>query len=246
MEINNNGIADLSLNKPNNVIKAEQTQNDTTEVKVPSFAPSSELALSNAGKLTQDLDKTSQEIDQILAKHLSPEQKKELNAIYQKLEKEFESGNGSASSEKKIENLFEQAHNILDSSVDKLSTNERKQVDGLVEKMDGLENQLSALEEAEFGGGAGYSGGGAREQGQGQDVEVGSAQGSGKKKKNLSVAELNSLSAAELNKLPAHLLKKLNAQQLNKLNASQLNLLPENLLSKLNPSNLAKVQTSST
>lgn len=238
MEINNTDFAGITSSKSNTVnkVQEDQDQNANVEASNPASSQSVALSLSNAGMLTQELDKTSQEIDQVLMRHLSPEQKKELNNIYQKLDKEFESSNLS---EKKIENLFEQAHKILDTSVDKLSSNERKQVDSLVNKMDQLEGQLAGAEQLEFGGSVSISGG--REPA--QEQEVGSAGGAGKKKKALTVAELNALSAAELNKLPAHLLKKLNVQQLNKLNASQLNQLPENLLSKLTPANLAKTSS---
>ena len=193
-----------------------------------------------AGKLTQELDQTSMEIDQILSSHLSKEQKKELTNIYQKLDKAFDSDDGSAQSERKIENLFEQAHKILETSVDKLSATETKQVDALINKMDYLEHKLAGFEQHAVSGSRPVP----SEQEQRYDAEANIMTTPTNKKKTLSVAELNALSATELNKLPAHLLKKLNAQQLNKLNASQLNLLPDNLLNKLTPSNLAKVVNS--
>lgn len=242
MEINNSGVNDISLGKTNTLVKAEESQKDNAKQIPPVNTHSVELSLSAPGRLTQELDQTSMEIDQILSSHLSTEQKKELNNIYQKLDKAFESDDGSANAEHKIENLFEQAHKILETSVDKLSTSEKKQVDTLINKMDSLEHKLAGFEQHEFSAPMQVSSG----QAQRHEANESNIVAPAKTKKTLSVAELNALSAAELNKLPAHLLKKLNAQQLNKLNASQLNLLPENLLSKLTPSNLAKVAGSST
>lgn len=242
MEINNSGVNDISLGKATTLTKAEESQKDNSN-NVPSFDTQSvELSLSAAGKLTQELDQTSMEIDQILSSHLSTEQKKELSSIYQKLDKAFDSDDGSAHSERKIENLFEQAHKILETSVDKLSATETQKVDTLINKMDSLEHKLAGFEQHEFSAAIQVS----NEQSQRYEAEASNIGTSTKKKKALSVAELNALSAAELNKLPPHLLKKLNAQQLNKLNASQLNLLPENLLNKLTPSNLSKVTSSNT
>lgn len=237
MEINNSGINDISLDKPNAVAKSQQNQTDNVDEVLSTQLPSVELSLSNAGKLTQQLDQTSMEIDQILSSHLSPEQKKALNTIYQKLDNAFGSYDDSANSETKIENLFEQAHQILETSVDKLSATEKHQVDVMVNKMDYLEHQLAQVEQDQSAGSIPISG----RQEQGHEIGVTGVGAPAKKKKSLSVAELNALSAAELNKLPPDMLKKLNAQQLNKLNISQLNLLPENLLSKLTSSNLAKI-----
>ena len=240
MEINNTGITDISLSKTVTVTAPLETPSDGVNKALSVNSQSVELSLSKVGKLTQQLDQTSMEIDNILASHLSNEQQKSLNDIYQKLDKAFEADSGSPGQEQKIENLFEQAHNILETSVDKLSTREREQVDSLVNKMDYLEQKLSNVEQADVSGLINISGSVQQQ----NDSEVNVAEMPTKKKKTLSVAELNALSAAELNKLPPHLLKRLNAQQLNKLNASQLSLLPENLLSKLTPSNLAKVSGS--
>ena len=40
-----------------------------------------EISLSTEGKLTQAIDKTSDEIDDILIKHITPDQKKELTRV---------------------------------------------------------------------------------------------------------------------------------------------------------------------
>ena len=240
MEINNSGVNELILGKASPLTKPTASQKNGVDNLQSVNSGSVELYLSTEGKLTQELDQTSMKIDQILSSYLSTEQKKELTNIYQKLDKAFDSSDGSAYSEQKIEHLFEQAHEILETSVDKLSPTETKQVDTLINKMDYLEHKLAGFEQHAFSGSSPVS----NDQRQRYEAEANIMATPTNKKKTLSVAELNALSAAELNKLPAHLLKKLNAQQLNKLNASQLNLLPDNLLNKLTPSNLAKVTNS--
>ena len=74
--------------------------------------------------LTQEIEITSDEIDRILEQHLTPEQKKELSTIYEKRDKLFDKDNLSKLQESFAKGLNEQAHNILETSIDKLSDEE--------------------------------------------------------------------------------------------------------------------------
>ncbi|NRA59935.1 MAG: hypothetical protein HRU25_03300 [Psychrobium sp.] len=227
MEINNaNRPTNIAAITPINNIEAQTEQaNDV--------AATSSIYLSDEGRLTSQLGATSDKVDSILLRYVSPEKKEQLSEIYQKLDQLFEKDQLTANEEDTANKLFEQVHNILDSSVSKLSTNERETIDSLVKKMDALEANLQQLDTS------------AQKEQNLTLVRGENANGLGLEKsaskKALTVAQLNALSAVELNKLPANQLKKLNAQQLNKLNASQLNNLSPAQHKLLSASNLEKI-----
>lgn len=215
-------------------ISNEEVQSHLSTSKLTP-ASTKQVSLSEEGKLTQKIDAASNEIDKILLRYVSPEQKKELNGIYTKLEGLFSKESLTGKEEKSAEVLFEQVHNILESSIDKLSTEEHKTVDKLGITMDTLSAQLEPNEAKATDEVPQPSVGVSNEI---PDSIVQSKQG---KKKSLTVAQLNALSVMELNKLPANQLKKLNSQQLNKLNAAKLNSLDLPQLKQLTPSNVEKL-----
>jgi hypothetical protein len=131
-------------------------------------------------------------------------------------------------------------HNILQSSVDKLTNAERETVDKLAIEMDGLIETLDKSHNSDSA-----SNNSMRTHSGNVDISPSFLSNEKQKSKNkLTVAELNALSVVELNKLSTNLLKKLNAQQLNKLNASQLNNLALPQLKLLSTGNMEKLSQS--
>lgn len=215
------------------------TKDNDTITKQSTNKSSQELSLSSEGKLTQNIAKISDEIDTILMKHITPDQKKELEGIYSKLDDLFAKEKTTDKDRVSTEALFEQVHVILESGVEKLSTKERDNIEKLASKMDNFTAQLEKQELVT--GESGHSSSAVnnssdRFSGQGAEIKQG--------KKALTVAELNALSAVELNKLSTNQLKKLNSKQLNKLNATQLNTLPIAQLKHLNPNSVDKLNQS--
>jgi len=215
----------------------EKNRADTSATSTDS---SSKTYLSTEGKLSQKIEATSDKIDDILQKHVTPAKKDKLNDIYQQLDSIFEKEKLTEQEEQSAEVLFEKVHNILDSSVKKLTDAERETVDQLVEKMDGLITQLEQSDTSRSPETDSISSTKSTRD------DLSSIMINEKKanKKKLTVAELNALSPLELNKLPANQLKKLNAQQLNKLNVSQLNNLALPQLKQLSANNLGKLNQS--
>ena len=218
------------------------TKDNKVEVSASGIINSNNISLSTEGKLSQEIDTASDKIDDILLRHVTPAQKDKLDDIYQQLDQLFEKDPLTEQEEKSAEALFEQVHNILESSVNKLTSAERETVDQLANKMDGLITQLERSDTNRS----------QKNDSTSNKVIVSDDLSNiltNKKQANpkkLTVAELNALSALELNKLPANQLKKLNAQQLNKLNASQLNSLALPQLKQLSANNLSKVNQSQT
>jgi len=234
MEIGNAiGLQSLTATQQTNSVS--QTKDGGIEGIAVEPRSSNNISLSSEGKLSQQIDAASEKIDDILLRHVTPQQEKELDGIYKKLDQLFEKDQLSIEEERTADALFEQVHNILETSVDKLSGAELATVDKLVGTMDGL---MAKFEQQDFGGSSKDS---ARQANSLSDI-AGSGQVAGRKK--LSVAELNALSVMELNKLPANQLKKLNAGQLNKLNAAQLNTLSSGQLNQLSASNVEKLNAS--
>ena len=216
------------------------TKDNKVEVSASGIINSNNISLSTEGKLSQEIDTASDKIDDILLRHVTPAQKDKLDDIYQQLDQLFEKDPLTEQEEKSAEALFEQVHNILESSVNKLTSAERETVDQLANKMDGLITQLEQSDISRSPNNGSTS----------DKVSIGDDLSNiltNKKQaapKKLTVAELNALSALELNKLPAKQLKKLNVQQLNKLNASQLNSLALPQLKQLSANNLGKLNQS--
>ncbi len=196
-----------------------------------------EISLSTEGKLTQAIDKTSDEIDDILIKHITPDQKKELTSIYNRLDDLFAKEKLTDKELKSTEALFEQVHVIFESGIEKLSKTELNEVEKLASKMDKLTSNLEKNEQVNVE--ISHSSpaiGNVSDSLSGSDIKG--------RKKLLTVAELNKLSVIELNKLSANQLKKLNSKQINKLNAAQLNTLPIAQLKHLSPNNVDKLNQS--
>ena len=229
---NENHMQNTSVLHGQQGVKEVTSQNEQHQLasQQTSTNRANQLTLSDEGKLFQELDSTSDRIDSILERHLSPEQKEQLNSLYKKLDSLFEKEQLSQQEEAVAEDLHEQVHNILESSVDKLSDEEYQELEGLADKMDTLTAKLDQFEM------------GTTENNSELILPTNNeSQGS---KKKLTVAELNMLSASELNKLPVNELRKLNAKQLNRLNANQLNSLSLAQLKQLNPSNIDKLNQS--
>lgn len=245
MEINNGiGAHNPTTIEQKNSIEGVKSSTKESTIGVTSTATSASkgVTLSTEGILSQEIDDVSEKIDDILLRHVTPEQKNKLNDIYQQLDQIFEKDQLTAQEEKSADALFEQVHNILESSISKLTSTERESVDKLENKMDGLIEKLDTTN-------AGHSQNNTSLQTQSGNVDIQSSSLSNEKQKSinaLTVAELNALSAVELNKLPANLLKKLNTQQLNKLNASQLNSLALSQLKQLSTGNIEKLNQSQT
>lgn len=193
------------------------------DTKTSSSSQHQVVNISEQGKAFQQMDNLSQQMDQLLAKNLSPEQKQNLSDIYTQLDKLHSQSNGSEQASKKEEALLEQAHNILESGYDKLSKPDQQRVDKLNLQLENVTSKLEAKYGAEF------------------SQEPTTEGKKSKSKSGLTAAELNALPASELKKLPINLLKKLNAQNLNKLSTPQLNLLDLPQLKQLNQANIAKL-----
>lgn len=237
---------DKLVNKIEELSNIQEITSITEETKAgistSGIISSNNIYLSSEGKLSQKIDAASDKIDDILLSHVTPAQKDKLNDIYQQLDKTFEKEPLTEQEEKSADALFEQVHNILDSSVSKLTSTERETVDKLAEEMDGL---ITQLEKSDTGRSPNKNST-SDESSIGNDLSSIYTNDKKANKKRLTVTELNALSALELNKLPVSQLKKLNAQQLNKLNANQLNNLPLPQLKQLSPNNLAKLNQSQT
>lgn len=220
MNINNDMSAQglTRINQKDNIQEIKPNIEESFQgVSQTSISTSNEISISFDGKLNQEIDSTSDKIDEILLRHTTSEQKQALDGIYNKLDDLFEKDQLTDKEETLADNLFEQVHIILETSLDKLTTSENKTVDNLVNEMDILTEQLEknyssdslmvdpTINKAVI------------------MTSLPDATGTGipASKKSLTAAQINTLSVAELNKLPAHQLKKLNAQQLNRLNASQ-------------------------
>ncbi|NQZ22787.1 MAG: hypothetical protein HRT53_12105 [Colwellia sp.] len=216
------------------------TKESAIDVTTTSISASKNITLSTEAKLSQEINTVSDKIDDILLGHVTPAQKDKLNDIYQQLDQLFEKDQLTAQEEKSADALFEQVHNILESSVNKLTNAERETVDKLADKMDGLITQLEQSDARRSPNDNPMSANNNSRDNL-SSILINEKQAN---KKKLTVAELNALSALELNKLPANQLKKLNAQQLNKLNASQLNSLPLPQLKQLSTNNLGKLNQS--
>lgn len=247
MEISN----EIGAHNPNAIEKKNSIQQTKPQTKVSTIettpttaSKSNNTILSTEGKITQQIDTTSEQIDDILLRHITPEQKDTLDGIYQKLDRIFEKDQLTDKEENAAEALFEQVHNILETSVNKLTKTERKTVDKLANKMDGLISQLEKNDMSQSPNNNSVS---AKTSSSSSDdlANIFTTEKQANKKA-LTVAELNALSVLELNKLPANQLKKLNAQQLNKLNASQLNSLALAQLKQLSANNLEKLNQSQT
>lgn len=217
-----------TINQQNDVqeIKSqpEDHNNTTASANISAF---DHLSLSTEGKLSQEIDATSDEIDQILERHLTPDQKKDIESIYKKLDELFEKDKLTIKEESLAESLFEKVHNTLETSIEKLSDEEHVNVDELAKKMVTLTLKLENVENSTFS--ITFDN---KKNHLFADMEH-EAQIS---KKTLTVAELNDLPTNELNKLPANQLRKLNEKQLNRLNSAQLNGLAVAQLKKLSPS----------
>jgi hypothetical protein len=227
-----------------------QSNVDKSSVNVESMTSVSSVQISSEGKLTQAIDEASDKIDNILEKHLTNDQKKNLDDIYKKLDSLFESDNLSQKQENTVEALFEQAHQIYNTSIEKLSGSEHKTIDKLASKMENLSAQLaqyennspSASKQANDSSNPKNSEAASKAiTGSGSELSDVAASKKKSKKKALTVAQLNALSVAELNKLPPSELKKLNAKQLNKLNANLLNTLALPQLKQLSSGNIGKL-----
>jgi len=238
-EVVTNKPAVIEQNSNAQEIKRSTEKNNLDDINTEVPA-SNNVYVSTQGKLSQEIDAASDKIDDILLSHVTPAQEDKLNDIYQQLDKIFEKEELTEKEEKSANDLFEQVHNILDSSVNKLTSSERETVDKLVSKMDGLITQLEQSDTSRSPNKNSTS-----DKSSVSD-DLSSILSNEKKtnKKRLTVSELNALSALELNKLPANQLKKLNAQQLNKLNASQLNSLALPQLKQLSANNLGKLNQS--
>jgi hypothetical protein len=222
-----NNTQEVMFDSKKSVTVTEQSIN-----KVPQ-----EISLSTEGKLTQAIDKTSDEIDDILIKHITPDQKKELTSIYSRLDDLFAKEKLTDKVVKSIEALFEQVHVIFESGIEKLTKTERNEVEKLSSKMDKLTSTLEKNERVNVEVAHSSAAiGNTSDSLSGAEIKS--------HKKTLTVAELNALSAIELNKLSTNQLKKLNSKQLNKLNAAQLNTLPIAQLKHLSPNNVDKLNQS--
>lgn len=224
------------------------SQNDQSVNKAEHKRSDANVLISSQGKLVQEIDETSNKIDNILEKHLSKDQKAELDSIYKKLDGILDKDNLTREQEDSVSKSFEKIHNIYESSVDKLSNDEHETVEKLSKTINTLTAKLDAYDDGKANQDmptqsvrdkdASYA-----------SVEIGGkntfteAFASKKKtnKKALTVAQLNALSVAELNKLPRNQLKKLNSKQLNKLNADLLNSLSLPQLKQLSSANVAKL-----
>lgn len=243
MNINNDigtqGLA--SINQKENIQKVKSdTEESTQGVSQTSISTSNEINISFEGKLNQEIDSTSNKIDDILLRHTTSEQKQALDGIYKKLDDILEKDQLTDKEEALADDLFEQVHVILETSIEKLTTSENETVGKLVNKMDILTEQLeknyssdSLMVDPSINK---------------ADVMASLSNATGTEipasKKSLTVAQINALSVAELNTLPAHQLKKLNAQKLNRLNSSQLNRLDPAQVKQLTPNNVDKVNQS--
>jgi len=245
MEISN----EMGAHNPTRIEQKNNTEQIESQAKVNAFATSSATAtqsnnttLSTEGKITQQIDAASEQIDDILLRHITPEQKDTLDGIYQKLDRIFEKDQLTDKEEKSAEALFEQVHNILETSINKLTKPEHEAVDKLANKMDGL---ILQLEKNDISRSSSNNSKSAKTNSSVTDdlANIFTTEKQANKKA-LTVAELNALSVHELNKLPAQQLKKLNAQQLNKLNAGQLNSLALAQLKQLSASSLEKLNQS--
>lgn len=232
--------------------KVESSSVNKQALHVENNASTSSVKISSEGKLIQAIDDTSDKIDSILERHLTVDQKKNLDDIYKELDTLFSKGKLSKEQEKSAEILLEQADKIYNTSIEKLSEKEHKTVGELSDKIEKLSEKLSNIENSDDGASgtettskSNESGGSEKSDGETSTKKselADTIKKKGKaKKKNLTVAELNALSVAELNKLPPHQLKKLNAKQLNKLNANLLNTLALPQLQKLSKSNIEKL-----
>lgn len=230
--------------------KIEQSNADKTLVNTESKASTSSVQLSSEGKLVQAIDETSNKIDSILEKHLTKDQKQNLDSIYKQLDDIFENDSLSIKQEKKVAALFEQANSIYNTSIEKLSSAEHETIDKLTHKMDNLSAQLASSENNSVAASNLPNDSGNTKDSEtalkavahsGSELSEVSANKKKSKKKALTVAQLNALSVAELNKLSPSQVKKLNAKQLNKLNASLLNTLALPQLKQLSSGNVAKL-----
>ncbi|NQZ83168.1 MAG: hypothetical protein HRT52_19350 [Colwellia sp.] len=244
MEINNGiGAHNLTAIDQKNSLEGVKSsiKESTIDVTSTDASASKEFTLSTEGKLSQEIDAASQKIDDILLGHVTPAQKSKLNDIYQQLDQIFEKGQLTKQEEKSADALFEQVHNILESSVTKLTNSERETVENLANKMDGL---IGKLDKSGFGDSPNNA---VKNNSGNVDIQPSSLSNEKQKSKNaLTVAELSALSVVELNKLPVNLLRKLNSQQLNKLNASQLNSLALPQLKLLSTGNIEKLNQTQT
>jgi hypothetical protein len=231
MKIDNEvGAQNLAMiNKKNNTqevmfdSKESVTVTEQSINKVPQ-----EISLSTEGKLTQAIDKTSDEIDDILIKHITPDQKKELTSIYSRLDDLFAKEKLTDKEVKSTEALFEQVHVIFESGIEKLTKTERNEVEKLSSKMDKLTSTLEKNERINVE--VAHSSpaiGNTSDSLSGAEIKS--------HKKTLTVAELNALSAIELNKL--------STTQLNTLPIAQLKHLSPNSVDKLNQSQENKLAT---
>jgi len=242
------GAQNLTVIESKNSISAINSLSQEGDGKVLSGGgnTSNQISLSSSGKLAQQIDQSSEQLDDILLRHVTAEQKDTLNGIYQKLDNLFDKGELTEKDEKSADELFEQVHNILETSINKLSESEHQQVDKLVTKMDGLMMQLDQSDANRSPSDSTINGAMLANNTSVDSLLSSSGRTEPENKKSKSVAELNALSALELNKLSAQQLKKLNSKQLNKLNSSQLNSLGVAQLRQLSPSNVEKLNASQT
>ncbi|PAJ72443.1 hypothetical protein CJF42_21180 [Pseudoalteromonas sp. NBT06-2] len=196
-----------------------------------------QLNISNEAKLVQEIDASSNKIDNILMSHLSSQQLKELDGLYSELETAFSKEKMNYKEIKIIDDLFEKVHDILQTSFDKLSNDEQKTVDDLIFKMDKLEIQLDDNPHIYQKQKPTLTTNDSPEMNLNTDLNK-------NKKSRLTVAELNALPIIELQKLPLNQIKKLNTQQINKLSIIQLNTLPTLQLKQLTPGNISKLNPS--
>jgi hypothetical protein len=239
-EIGAQNLAMVSQKSNSRAVTAPSNENDRLSKQSNNFVPK-EMSLSTEGKLIQNIDKISDEVDEILIKHITPVQKKALEEIYTKLDVYFAKEKLTDKEGESTEALFEQVHVILETSLEKLSKSEHSNVDKLGNKMDTLTSQLERNEKGNIENSHSL----LKAPGSQTDMEVSDSKGG---KKSLTVAQLNALSVIELNKLPANQLKKLNnkqlnAAQLNNLDVAQLKRLKSSSVDKLNQSQANKLST---
>ncbi|SFD00059.1 hypothetical protein [Pseudoalteromonas denitrificans] len=130
-------IQNQAVIAPQHNVKSVQSDSQTTQSNnVKSIADKPNI--SEAGKVTQQIDSLFDKVDNIYMTHLSSEQKKELDTSYKKLDELFEKQELSPAQDKTINALFDKIDEIFTSAEKSLTPKEQETLANLDLKINDL------------------------------------------------------------------------------------------------------------
>lgn len=236
MDVNTHSPVNAALSNTSVTnISNDKAENNLSSKDDPvSISGAAKIELSDKGKLFQQLDEKSEKVESMLRANMTPEQAAGVEESFKKIDAILEKDQLSAKDEKTLEKLSEKIDSAFASSIEKMSTAEKKEFNKLDSELESLSIKFESIPEQEL----------MSFQADRQVPSAGFDSFLAGSEDSKPAKNLNSLTTDQLNKLSALLLKKLSSSQLNKLNTSQLNKLDALQLNQLSSANQGKLSAS--